>query len=50
MFKFLQSDLYTSNEGLMVRNAARANPVDPSIDLGSEFEKVKFVSYTRIYA
>lgn len=36
----LQSDLYTSNEGLIVRNAARANPLDPSIDLGSEFEKI----------
>lgn len=37
----LQSDLYASDKGLVVRNAARANPVNPSIDLGSEFEKIK---------
>ncbi|XP_008445325.1 UTP--glucose-1-phosphate uridylyltransferase-like isoform X2 [Cucumis melo] len=36
----LQSDLYTSNKGLVVRNAARASPVNPSIDLGPEFEKI----------
>lgn len=43
LLHFLQSDLYTSNKGLVVRNAARASPVNPSIDLGPEFEKVKFV-------
>ncbi|KAK4738378.1 hypothetical protein R3W88_002075 [Solanum pinnatisectum] len=36
----LQSDLYTSVEGTLVRNAARANPKDPSIELGSEFGNV----------
>lgn len=50
LFLFFQSDLYASDKGLVVRNAARANPVNPSINLGSEFEKVKFVSCTRIRA
>ncbi|KAM3357780.1 UTP-glucose-1-phosphate uridylyltransferase [Capsicum galapagoense] len=36
----LQSDLYTSAEGTLVRNAARANPKDPSIELGPEFGNV----------
>ncbi|KGN62263.1 UTP--glucose-1-phosphate uridylyltransferase isoform X2 [Cucumis sativus] len=36
----LQSDLYSFNKGLVVRNAARASPVNPSIDLGPEFEKI----------
>ncbi|XP_006359120.1 UTP--glucose-1-phosphate uridylyltransferase isoform X1 [Solanum tuberosum] len=36
----LQSDLYTSVEGTLVRNAARANPKDPSIELGPEFGNV----------
>ncbi|CAN4126100.1 unnamed protein product [Withania somnifera] len=36
----LQSDLYTSAEGTLVRNAARANPKDPSIEFGPEFGKV----------
>ncbi|KAF2288109.1 hypothetical protein GH714_004447 [Hevea brasiliensis] len=36
----LQSDLYSSSEGILVRNAARDNPVNPSIELGPEFEKV----------
>lgn len=43
-FTLLQSDLYSFNKGLVVRNAARASPVNPSIDLGPEFEKVKFVN------
>ncbi|XP_012070328.1 UTP--glucose-1-phosphate uridylyltransferase isoform X2 [Jatropha curcas] len=36
----IQSDLYSSAEGVLVRNTARANPVNPSIDLGPEFAKV----------
>lgn len=37
---FLQSDLYSSVEGILVRNTDRANPLNPSVDLGPEFEKV----------
>lgn len=36
----LQSDMYTSDEGILVRNPARDNPANPSIELGSEFEKI----------
>ncbi|KAK2655664.1 hypothetical protein Ddye_008716 [Dipteronia dyeriana] len=36
----LQSDLYTAVEGCLVRNTARSNPLNPSIELGPEFEKV----------
>ncbi|KAK3225948.1 hypothetical protein Dsin_005810 [Dipteronia sinensis] len=36
----LQSDLYTAVEGRFVRNTARSNPLNPSIELGPEFEKV----------
>lgn len=36
----LQSDLYTADEGILVRNPARDNPVNPYIELGPEFEKV----------
>lgn len=36
----LQSDLYTCDEGILVRNINRTNPVNPSIDLGPEFGKV----------
>ncbi|XP_043815141.1 UTP--glucose-1-phosphate uridylyltransferase isoform X2 [Manihot esculenta] len=36
----LQSDLYSSSEGTLVWNAARDNPINPSIELGPEFEKV----------
>jgi len=36
----LQSDLYTYNDGVLVRNTARTNPVNPSIDLGPEFGQV----------
>ncbi|RAL45159.1 hypothetical protein DM860_014569 [Cuscuta australis] len=35
-----RSDLYSIVDGIMVRNAARANSCDPSIQLGPEFEKV----------
>lgn len=37
----LQSDLYTLNDGFVTRNPARANPSNPSIDLGPEFKKVE---------
>lgn len=40
----MQSDLYTSTEGTLVRNAARANPKDPSIELGPEFGNVNYIS------
>ncbi|KAI8540954.1 hypothetical protein RHMOL_Rhmol08G0025000 [Rhododendron molle] len=36
----VQSDLYTLNDGFVVRNPARANPANPSIELGPEFKKV----------
>uniref|UniRef100_A0A6M2EMT9 UTP--glucose-1-phosphate uridylyltransferase n=1 Tax=Populus davidiana TaxID=266767 RepID=A0A6M2EMT9_9ROSI len=36
----LQSDLYSTSEGILVRNAAQANPANPCIELGPEFEKV----------
>ncbi|TKY75521.1 UTP--glucose-1-phosphate uridylyltransferase [Spatholobus suberectus] len=36
----LQSDLYTCREGVLTRNPARTNPLNPVIDLGPEFEKV----------
>ncbi|CAH9089857.1 unnamed protein product [Cuscuta europaea] len=37
----VQSDLYTlTNDGCVVRNPARANPCNPSIELGPEFKKV----------
>lgn len=38
----MQSDLYTSVDGVLVRDTARTNPKDPSIELGHEFEKVRF--------
>ena len=38
---YMQSDLYTSNNGVLVRNSARTNPFNPSIILGPEFGKVK---------
>jgi hypothetical protein len=37
----LQSDLYTVVDGFVIRNPARANPANPSIELGPEFKKVK---------
>ncbi|RAL53011.1 hypothetical protein DM860_016246 [Cuscuta australis] len=37
----VQSDLYTlTDDGYVIRNPVRANPSNPSIDLGSEFKKV----------
>ncbi|KAK2973164.1 hypothetical protein RJ640_009587 [Escallonia rubra] len=36
----VQSDLYTVSDGFVVRNKARANPANPSIELGPEFKKV----------
>ncbi|MED6109753.1 hypothetical protein PIB30_036403 [Stylosanthes scabra] len=36
----LQSDLYTCKEGVLIRNPARINPLNPVIDLGPEFQKV----------
>ncbi|XP_057807294.1 UTP--glucose-1-phosphate uridylyltransferase [Salvia miltiorrhiza] len=36
----VQSDLYTLNDGFVTRNPGRANPANPSIDLGPEFKKV----------
>lgn len=36
----VQSDLYTLVDGFVVRNKARANPSNPSIELGPEFKKV----------
>ncbi|XP_057500865.1 UTP--glucose-1-phosphate uridylyltransferase isoform X2 [Actinidia eriantha] len=36
----VQSDLYTLNDGFVIRNPARANPANPSIELGPEFKKV----------
>ncbi|XP_049405596.1 UTP--glucose-1-phosphate uridylyltransferase-like [Solanum stenotomum] len=37
----VQSDLYTlTNDGYVIRNPARANPSNPSIELGPEFKKV----------
>lgn len=38
---FPQSDLYTLVDGFVIRNPARANPANPSIELGPEFKKVK---------
>ncbi|KAL1330001.1 hypothetical protein AAHE18_12G081900 [Arachis hypogaea] len=36
----LQSDLYTCKEGVLTRNPARTNPLNPVIDLGPEFQKI----------
>ncbi|KAE8660817.1 UTP--glucose-1-phosphate uridylyltransferase [Hibiscus syriacus] len=36
----VQSDLYTLADGNVSRNSARANPENPSIELGPEFKKV----------
>nr|ACN50183.1 UDP-glucose pyrophosphorylase [Annona cherimola] len=36
----VQSDLYTINDGFVLRNSARTNPSNPSIELGPEFKKV----------
>ncbi|XP_021888036.1 UTP--glucose-1-phosphate uridylyltransferase [Carica papaya] len=36
----VQSDLYTLADGFVIRNEARTNPANPSIELGPEFKKV----------
>ncbi|CAL5205721.1 unnamed protein product [Lathyrus oleraceus] len=36
----LQSDLYTCREGVLTRNPARTNPLNPVFDLGPEFAKI----------
>ncbi|GJN34581.1 hypothetical protein PR202_gb23257 [Eleusine coracana subsp. coracana] len=36
----VQSDLYTLVDGFVIRNPARTNPSNPSIELGPEFKKV----------
>ncbi|GAB2287471.1 hypothetical protein Dimus_021847 [Dionaea muscipula] len=36
----VQSDLYTLEDGFVIRNKARVNPANPSIELGPEFKKV----------
>lgn len=36
----VQSDLYTLEDGSVIRNKARTNPENPSIELGPEFKKV----------
>ncbi|CAK9143451.1 unnamed protein product [Ilex paraguariensis] len=36
----VESDLYTLSDGFVSRNEARANPANPSIELGPEFKKV----------
>ncbi|XP_062107647.1 UTP--glucose-1-phosphate uridylyltransferase [Humulus lupulus] len=36
----VQSDLYTLDNGFVIRNKDRTNPANPSIELGPEFKKV----------
>jgi len=36
----VQSDLYILEDGFVIRNKARTNPANPSIELGPEFKKV----------
>ncbi|KAB1211363.1 UTP--glucose-1-phosphate uridylyltransferase [Morella rubra] len=36
----VQSDLYILEDGFVIRNVARTNPANPSIELGPEFKKV----------
>ncbi|KAH9602276.1 hypothetical protein KSS87_015437 [Heliosperma pusillum] len=36
----VQSDLYTVDDGFVIRNPSRANPANPTIELGPEFKKV----------
>ncbi|KAK9074865.1 hypothetical protein SSX86_003184 [Deinandra increscens subsp. villosa] len=36
----VQSDLYTEKDGYVIRNPARKDPTNPSIELGPEFKKV----------
>lgn len=35
-----KSDLYTCDNGVLIRNEARTNPANPTIKLGPEFQKV----------
>lgn len=42
-FFLAQSDLYTVEEGAVVRNIARTNPANPTVELSSEFKKVKMI-------
>jgi UTP--glucose-1-phosphate uridylyltransferase len=47
----MQSDLYTLVDGFIIRNPARTNPSNPSIELGPEFKKVNsyfFKQFKRI--
>ncbi|KAH7669362.1 UTP--glucose-1-phosphate uridylyltransferase protein [Dioscorea alata] len=36
----VQSDLYTLVDGFVIRNQARSNPANPTIELGPEYKKV----------
>lgn len=40
IYLLLQSDLYTLEDGFVIRNKARTNPANPTIELGPEFKKV----------
>lgn len=42
----MQSDLYTLADGFVIRNKARTNLANPSIELGPEFKKVSQLSRT----
>ncbi|MCH94535.1 UTP-glucose 1 phosphate uridylyltransferase, partial [Trifolium medium] len=41
----VQSDLYTLADGSVIRNRARANPENPSIELGTEKSKIYITDY-----
>lgn len=46
---YLQSDLYNlTPDGHLIRNPARKNPSNPSIEFGPEFEKVNIYSINAI--
>ena len=45
----LQSDLYTMEDGCVIRNRYRANPANPSIELGPEFTKVKICITANVF-
>ena len=45
----LQSDLYTLEDGFVIRNKARSNPANPSIELGPEFTKVKICITANVF-
>jgi hypothetical protein len=44
-----QSDLYKLEDGFVIRNEARKNPANPSIELGPEFKKVKIIIVILFY-